>query len=178
MKKPRIYLAGGMEKAGTYGAVWRREITPHLEELGYEVWNPDKEEMRVGITVPELKGLKKTNYPLFLDYARKIVDYDIACLVDCTAVAARVDQSVRDGAGTYGELTISRLYNIPVYAWIDLPNGKFDVPSWAMGCLTKYYFDKDSFYNSIPAAMPRRRSGWEKTIDEYVKHWEEHFCDH
>lgn len=152
-KSPSIYLAGGMEKAGEYGSIWRLEITPHLENLGYDVWNPYTQELNVGIDVKKLRALKDTDYESFVAYSSKIVDYDIAALQDCAAVAVRIDESVLRGAGTYGEITVCRLYNIPVYAWIDLPNGKLDVPAWAMGCLTKYTYGKSAFYEMIPHAQ-------------------------
>ena len=89
--KPTIYLAGGMEKAGEYGAIWRSEMTPHLEGLGYHVWNPYTEEMNVGIGVESLAELKRTDYDAFVAYAKKIVEYDISALVQCSAVAVRID---------------------------------------------------------------------------------------
>lgn len=48
MPKSIIYLAGGMERAGIAGEVWREEITPHLQQLGYKVWNPYTEQINVG----------------------------------------------------------------------------------------------------------------------------------
>jgi len=172
---PTIYLAGGMEKAGEYGATWRYEMTPHLEKLGYHVWNPYTEEMNTGINVKRLAQLKRDDYGAFLHYCRKIVDYDISALVKCAAVAVRIDESVKQGAGTYGELTICRLYKVPVYAWIDLPNGCYDVPGWAMGCLTEYAYDKDEFYKMVPKAAPRPRQVWEGYIDDYLAEWEKTF---
>lgn len=151
---PAIYLAGGMEKAGEFGSIWRRDITPHLEKLGYSVWNPYVQQLNVGIGVESLGELKKKDYSKFLEFCRKIVSYDINALQDCCAVAVRIDESVLKGAGTYGEITMCALWGIPVYAWIDLPNGELDVPGWAMGCVTKYTTDKEEFYNTIPPAPP------------------------
>ena len=41
---------------------------------------------------------------------------------------------------------------IPVQAWINLPHAEYSVPSWAMGCLTKFTSDKKLFYDTIPKA--------------------------
>lgn len=171
---PSIYLAGGMEKAGEFGSIWRSDMTPHLESLGYEVWNPYTQELNVGVGVEKLQELKETDYDAFLNYCQNIVDFDIAALVECAAVAVRIDGSVLKGAGTYGEITVCRLYNVPVYAWIDLPNGKKDVPSWAMGCLTQYTCDKEEFYDMIPKAEPLFK---DEDLDAYIKNWSE-ACDH
>lgn len=164
----KIYLAGGMEKAGEYGAIWRERITPHLESHGYTVWNPYKEEIKVGIDVMLLAALKETDYDKFIMFCQRIIDHDMAALKTCAAVAVRIDESVLKGAGTYGEITVCRLYNIPVYAWIDLPNGKKDVPSWAMGCLTEYTTDKDEFYRML-AKADLKKTPCPNT--EYVEEW-------
>lgn len=161
--KSVIYLAGGMEKAGEYGRIWRDEMTPHLISLGYDVWNPYEEEVNVGAGPESLSALKYTDYDSFVKYCRKIVKYDISCLVKCAAVAVRVDESVLKGAGTYGEITVCDMYDIPVYAWIDLPEGKYDVPAWAMGCITEYTTDKDEFYSMIPKAT---------VAENYWQDWE------
>jgi hypothetical protein len=152
----KIYLAGAMERAGEYGAVWRDEITPHLETLGYRVWNPYKEELNTGITVPELAALKKADFAEYTRFCRRIVDYDIDNLLTCSIVACRVDAPTLKGAGTFGELTVCRMKGIPVYAWIDLPGGEYDVPAWAIGCLTKFSHTKEDFYASIPPARDLR----------------------
>jgi len=147
-----IYLAGAMERAGEYGAVWRSELTPHLISLGYDIWNPYMEEGKTGINVSELAALKKHDFKAYMQFCQKIVDYDIAHLLKCSAVACRIDRPTLQGAGTFGELTFCRINKIPVYAWIDLPGGEYDVPSWAMGCVTSFSTSKEGFYAIIPAA--------------------------
>jgi len=151
MRKPLVYLAGAMEKAGKYGSVWRAEITPHLEELGYAVWNPYEEEQGVGIDVKGLSNLKYSDFNTYRDHCQRIVDYDIEHLKTCSLVVCRLDWAVQLGAGTYGELTVCREHKIPVYAWIDREKGKFDIPGWAMGCLTAYTTNKSDFYAMIPS---------------------------
>ena len=101
-------------------------------------------------------------------YIQQIIDHDIAALKTCAAVAVRIDESVLKGAGTYGELTLCRMFNIPAYAWIDLPNGKKDVPSWAMGCLTNYTTDKEEFYKMLAEVSLERKL---TAHSEYVEEW-------
>ena len=150
--KPLVYLAGAMEKAGPYGAQWREDITPHLEKLGYSIWNPYIEEAAIDINPKKLSGLKRSNYETFKKYCRKIVDYDLEHLKKCAVVVCRLDWAVQLGAGTYGELTVCHLLGIPVYAWIDRKGGVRDIPGWAMGCVTKYSCNKEEFYQLIPSA--------------------------
>jgi len=152
MLKSIIYLAGGMENAGAAGKEWRDELTPHLIQLGYKVWNPYIEQSNLGITVSELLDLKRTDFDKYRDFCKKIVQYDIEELKLCRAVAVKIDQSVLNGAGTFGELTLCAYLDIPVYAWVDLPGGIYDVPSWAVGCLLNWTSNKEAFYNMIPPA--------------------------
>lgn len=151
-KKPIVYLAGGMERAGENGKIWRRDITPHLKALGYDVWNPYKEEVKVGISTKSVAALKRTNYTQYLFYIRRIIKHDIEHLLQCSLVVTLIDQSVLNGAGTFGELTYCFMNDIPVHAWIDLPANEYGVPSWAMGCVTEFKINKKSFYDSIPNA--------------------------
>jgi len=150
--KPLVYLAGAMEKAGPFGAAWREEITPYLEDLGYKVWNPYKEEINAGITVGELSRLKITDFPAYKKHCENIIDYDLSQLVDCSLVVCLLDWAVQLGAGTYGELTVCRLHKIPVYAWINRRKGEKGIPGWALGCLTEYVTTKEDFYKLIPPA--------------------------
>lgn len=154
--KPVAYLAGGMEKAGEYGKTWRAEITPHLNSLGYGVWNPYMEELNVGVNVEQLAALKHSDYEAFIHYCGRVVDYDLNSLRKCTIVVVRIDESVLAGAGTYGELTLCRYWGIPAHAWIDLPNREYGVPGWAMGCLTTYTTSREVFYGQIPFATDLR----------------------
>lgn len=151
-QRPRAYLAGAMEKAGEYARTWRAEITPHLEALGYRVFNPCLEEMKVGIDVPSLLQVKNTDFLAYKRWMEQIVDYDLAALESCDLVVCLLDYAVLSGAGTYGELTLARRLGMPVYAWVDLPRGAYDLPGWALGCLTTYHETKEEFYAAIPAA--------------------------
>jgi hypothetical protein len=174
--KNTIYLAGGMETAGDNGFIWREEITPHLSTLGYDVWNPYKEEINLGIDTASLIKLKETDYNLYLNYCQKIIQYDIKALLKCSMVACLIDHSVLTGAGTYGELTIAKHYNIPVYAWIDLPKGKYNVPSWAMGCLTGFADTQESFYALIPKNTSTTVNSTQ--TDQYLNEWSKSFSDY
>lgn len=137
-KISKAYLSGGMEKAGEYGKVWREKATPYINSLGYSVWNPYIEERKLGVSLLKLNHLKQTDKVGYKKMCEQIVNHDLEHLQDCSAIICRIDESVLKGAGTYGELTVARLLNIPVYAWIDLPNGIQDLPAWCFGCLTDY----------------------------------------
>ena len=58
-KKLTAYLAGALEAAADLGAGWRTEITPFLEEQGFEVLNPWEFEPF------QLKGLQPNRLPEF-----------------------------------------------------------------------------------------------------------------
>lgn len=145
-----VYLAGAMQKAGDLGIIWREEITPHLEGLGYKVWNPYHEEQRAGPTLDELKELKDTNFEEFKRWIAKIVDHDLLELMRCSLVVCKLDSLV--GAGTFSELTFCRFKRIPSYVWVDYPGGIQDVPWWTIGCITEWSESKEGFYKIIPKA--------------------------
>jgi hypothetical protein len=165
-----VYLAGAMEKAGPRGLEWRSKITPHLEKLGYRVWNPYKEELNVGINVTDLMRLKKKDFDSYTYFCHKIVDYDLQHLLRCSIVVTLLDQACQEGAGTYGELTVCRLYGVPVYALIDRENGIKDIPAWAVGCLTKYTEDPEEFYSMLPTAHSAIKMKSNNNM-KYIRAW-------
>jgi len=135
--KPVIHLAGTMEKAFDHGIEWREKITPVLERLGYAVANPCITETTV-VPPQEFLSAKKNDFNLYKQMAAAIVDFYLNLIEGCIAVFVRIDEPTLQGAGTFGEITFCKWKNIPVYAWIDLPEGKYGVPGWAMGCVTTY----------------------------------------
>jgi len=151
-KKPKIYLAGAMEKAddGELGTKWRDLITPTLENLGFEVWNPvefEADQLR-GLHpnrlpkeatdlitekkfIPkhwhDLKRAKESNlYNRFLKYMRRIREYDLGLVehkMDYLFVLW--DEGTLKGAGTHAEIEMAHKVNIPVYCVT-----KAELPAW------------------------------------------------
>ena len=153
--KPAIYLAGAMEKAADGGKGWREEITPILTRMGYLVVDPCITESTVADPVG-LAEAKCNDFARYKRLAEDIVTFDLDLIEGCAGVFVRIDTPTLKGAGTFGEITFCRRNDIPVYAWIDLPEGKYEVPGWAMGCLTTYAETHEEALALVPPAHHTR----------------------
>lgn len=170
-EKSLVYLAGAISAAKDNGAGWRTDISPHLLNLGYQIFNPVFDQPRMtGISREGLQILKETDIDLYREACTKIVDMDLMILTKSKLVVVKIDESTIKGSGTFGEMTVAHLHNIPVLAWIDLPMGVADVPSWAFGCITHYTVHERDFYKMIPSAKAleaETRQQWDDAYD----HW-------
>lgn len=152
-QRPLVYLAGSIMFPKDHGAGWRTNITPHLSNLGYRLFNPVIDQPIIsGVSKEDLIALQNEKVGDYQEACRKIVDTDLNVLCQSSLVVVKIDEGVLKGAGTYGELTVARLHDIPVIAWIDLPRGFLDVPCWAFGCITQYAAQEREFYKIIPSA--------------------------
>jgi nucleoside 2-deoxyribosyltransferase len=173
MKKKRIYLAGGMEASKELGAGWRKDITPFLEEIGFEVLNPnlfEPQQLRHChihdipdyITTGLGQKLKVTKwhdllqieteseegkrlYKRGLKYIRQIIEYDCKMVQDQTDVMLVFwDDKLMKGCGTQAEITLAYLKGIPVYVVATCR-----MPAWARGCSTKIELTWDAIKEQL-----------------------------
>ena len=150
--KTKAYLAGRMSK-NPNDVKWREEITPFLEELGFEVLNPYKLEPL------QLKGLRPSRLPegfqhwyelrdsedplhveRFMKYMRRIIKFDIHIVNNIAdLVIVYWDKGCKDGAGTHSEMTSAFITGKPVYCVLEKGTR---LPAWARGCCEELF---DSF---------------------------------
>jgi hypothetical protein len=160
-KNKKIYLVGSMEAAADFGAGWRAEITPFLqEELGFEVLDPvlfeprqlrgchlnDLPEYITTVTGERIKVTRwhdmlqadtrtedgKRYYNRALGYMRRIVEFD--CNVvnkEADVILCLWDQNLMKGAGSQSELTLAFLRGLPVYVVATCR-----MAAWSKGCAT------------------------------------------
>lgn len=142
----QVYLAGAMQAAPDKGARWREEVTPKLAAMGLEVFNPCintdgkilKEHGWSDYTWSDLR--KEENRPLFVQVMQEIVDADLQAVEDSDIVLVYMDQYVKGGAGTYGELTLARyLDNKYIYLAAAPGFNLADTPSWVWGCIDCWF---------------------------------------
>ncbi len=130
------YLAGAIEYAPDHGKGWRREVTPLLRELGFQVYDPAEDE-RKSLTEEEqhhLRAWKTTDLPRFLTAVRKIIQFDLDIIARADLVICYFDEYCMMGGGTPGELTFAHRNGIPVYMVTPMPVKK--VSGWILGCST------------------------------------------
>lgn len=155
--KPRIYLAGAMEKApGTYGEEWRVEIQKFAEEIGYTVWNPYQQESlaltRFGYSHPkEWIGLRhgspkdKKRHEKIIS---TIIKYDLLKIRHETElIACRWDEYAHAGGGTNAELSEGFMRGVKAVTWISCPIE--DVPAWLLPCMGTKVFNIEDFKSAI-----------------------------
>jgi len=167
--KQNVYLAGAMESAENLGAGWRKELTPFLENLNFNVLDPCEFEPH------QLKGLQPNRLPdyytdglsgnkikcyhwhqlknaeeahlkeRFLKYMRRIIEYDCDIVQTQTnLIIVLWDEAAGKGAGTHSELTLGYLNNIPI-----LCVATTDMPAWAKACCSNIFLDFDSLKEFI-----------------------------
>ncbi len=168
-QRPLAYLAGSITQAHDGGAGWRTDITPHLLNLGYDIFNPVIDQPKLsGISRKLLAEQKLTNTGEYQKSCTKIVDTDLEVLKRSKIVIAKIDEAVLKGSGTFGELTVAHMYHIPVFALIALPGGANAVPEWAFGCIDHYTVHELDFYKMIPSGpaldykMHEDNDDWDK----------------
>jgi hypothetical protein len=168
-QKPLVYLAGSIMAAKDGGMAWRADITPHLYSLGYRLFNPVFDQPRLtGISRDSLLSLQKVGkVDEYQKACSTVVDTDLSILKKADIVVVKIDEGVLSGAGTFGELTVARMLNTPVFAWIDLPGGISQVPAWAFGCLTHYTVQEREFYKMIPSANLLTQTALEDDWDNW-----------
>jgi nucleoside 2-deoxyribosyltransferase len=142
-----FYLAGSIEYSPDFGKSWRAEITPALQALGHEVYDPAEDE-RKNLTETEAREFrlwKKNDLGRFQQTVRKIIAYDLDLIEQrCDAIVCYWDQHAGRGAGTQGELTFAHRLGIPVYLICGIPVEH--VSGWLLGCATEVFPSFEHFH--------------------------------
>ena len=156
-----IYLAGPIEYSPDKGKAWREKITPVLQALGHEVYDPSKNELKHVLTeseAREFRSWKTSDLPRFRRTVQKIIAYDLDLIEHrCDAVVCYWDEYAGRGAGTQGELTFAHRLGIPVYLICGLPVEQ--ISGWLLGCATEVFTSFDEFQGFL-----RVRSGEQAVI--------------
>jgi len=119
--KKHVYLCGPIEDATDGGTKWRERITPDLEKLGLEVFDPTtKESEQFQLTIEEHKErLSKLKSSGQLDEFRKImttiVKQDLEAVLSSKFIIALVpDNEGAQIGGTVHEIAYAWENNIPI----------------------------------------------------------------
>jgi len=145
-----FYLAGSIEYSPDLGKSWRAEITPALEALGHEVYNPAEDELKnlTETEVREFRSWKKNDLPRFRRTVQKIIAYDLDLIEHrCDAIICYWDEYAGRGAGTQGELTFAHRLGIPVYLICSIPVEQ--ISGWLLGCATEVFTSVGAFHEYL-----------------------------
>ncbi len=135
-----FYLAGSIEYSPDLGKGWRAGITPVLQALGHEVYNPAEDELKnlSETEAYEFRSWKKDDLPRFRRTVQKIIAYDLDLIEHrCDAILCYWDEHAGRGAGTQGELTFAHRLGIPVYLICGMPVEQ--ISGWLLGCATEVF---------------------------------------
>lgn len=158
--KIRIYLAGPMENKEDFGTGWRNEIEPRLKEAGFDTFNPanevklfkeikeQKENMENGFSI---SGMKKQFQGIIFEDLDQILKSDV---VLCNW------ETKYSSSGTSGELTVARLFNVPV---LMITQDDLEViPKWIFGCITLIKENFDTVERDIRYLFNGGASLWQE----------------
>ncbi len=141
-----FYLAGSIEYSPDLGKGWRAEITPLLESLGHQVYDPALDEMKnlTETEVAQFRSWKTSDLDRFQQTIRKIIAYDLDLIEHrCDALVCYWDQYAGRGAGTQGELTFAHRLGMPVYMICAMPLEQ--ISGWLLGCATEVFSSFEEF---------------------------------
>lgn len=144
----RVYLAGAIEKTKDGGATWRQEITPKLEAIGCEVFDPCVH-TDGGLVVKEL-GWGAFNFPAwgnlrrvdpheYYRVGRLVRKEDLIEVARSDLVIVRMNKDTTGSFGTCGEMTLASFLRVPVYVFYDAGVTHYDVPAWMMWCADELF---------------------------------------
>lgn len=146
------YLAGSIEYSPDLGKGWRAQITPVLQALGHDVYNPAEDELKnlTETEAREFRSWKNNDLPRFRRTVQKIIAYDLDLIEQrCDAVVCYWDEYAGRGAGTQGELTLAHRLRIPVYLICGMPVEQ--ISGWLLGCATEVFTSFEDFQEFLRA---------------------------
>jgi hypothetical protein len=151
-----IYLSGSIEFAAGAGKAWRADITPFLESLGHEVYDPAADEKKNlnGEEAAHFRSWKTSDPERFATAVRKIIHWDLNIveqLADC--VVCYWDQTAARGAGTQAEVTAAFRANKPVLLVTSLP--REEISGWILACAAAVFPDFDDLKKFLAAGKAR-----------------------
>ncbi|HZQ93320.1 MAG TPA: hypothetical protein VFA60_16130 [Terriglobales bacterium] len=137
-----FYLSGAIEYAPDRGTGWRAEISPFLQALGHQVYDPAADH-RKNLTEDEAQNFRRwktDDLPRFQRTIRKIIAWDLDWIEHkAGCVLAYWDQYSGRGAGSQAELTLAHRRGLPVYLVCGMPVS--EVSGWILGCATEVFRD-------------------------------------
>ena len=109
-KKKKIYLAGAMTAKKDLGRTWRKNITPFLKKLGFEIEDPTVFEKEIWQPLIQdhkcesMRELKIKKPAAHADIMKLIEEHDIHRMLSCDVAIFLIDPAVFKSDGTISEI--------------------------------------------------------------------------
>lgn len=133
----RVYLIGAMDRVVDGGVVWRRNITPFLEDIGVVVLNPANKPIGIGREDIEDRDLRTRlkamgQYDELAKAMRllRIIDLGMVDMSDFLICNIDVDSHA---CGTYEEFFWSNRMKTPILVHVE--QGRDEAPDWLWGTI-------------------------------------------
>ena len=123
LKGVSVYLSGAIEATQDKGTTWRQRVTPFLENLGMNVWDP----LVKPDWVPEANGVRQTEWKkLLIDGIANLAIEGIikdnsslrkvGCSLanNCNTMIVKIDKTIFT-VGTWEEVMIGQRRGIPMF---------------------------------------------------------------
>jgi nucleoside 2-deoxyribosyltransferase len=140
LKRQRCYLAGAIDRVPDRGTQWRNAITPFLQSLGIEVFNPLQKPTNIAVedkhTALYKKRLKKSKkYDELSELMRNIRSVDLRMVDVSDFLLVNLDLDTHP-CGTLEEIFWANRQKKPIL--IHMVQGKEATPDWLFGTIPHY----------------------------------------
>lgn len=153
----RIYLAGAIEGCSDFGTTWREAVTPSLTEMGFEVVDPTKHELK-GLSPEEVAAIRAkevgsaggmSEYRALV--GGRIVVPDLLEVARCSHLLCK--WATNTSCGSAGEVTFAKFLNKEVMLVADMPVEQ--ISSWIIGCSTSIFPSVEACLASLAESLRR-----------------------
>lgn len=144
LKNQRCYLAGAIDRVPDRGSQWRDTISPILESLGVQVFNPLKKPTNIGAEDESIAAYKKQlksskNYDQLSKIMRTIRSVDLRMVDISDFLIVNLDIDTHP-CGTLEEIFWANRQKKPIL--VRMVQGKISAPDWLFGTIPhEFIFD-------------------------------------
>lgn len=137
LKKQRVYLAGAIDRTEDRGKAWRESITPFLESMSVQVFNPLTKASDIGIETDDVQNIKarlKSNaqYDELSEMMKIIRAVDLRLVDISDFLVVYMDLNIHL-CGTLEELFLANRQKKPIL--VCMAQGKKQAPDWLFGTI-------------------------------------------
>lgn len=145
LRHQRCYLAGAIDRVPDRGTQWRDYITPFLESLGVEVFNPLKKPTNLGAEDEGIASYKKRlkekeEYETLSELMRTIRSVDLRMVDVSDFLIVNLDIDTHP-CGTLEEIFWANRQKKPIL--IHMVQGKSSAPDWLFGTIPHQFIFND-----------------------------------